>query len=111
MHRKAYVSLAEALLLVASGGVGQVSGVLALHGDVVLEGDVADLDVIEGPISVQTQCTNNQGIGDGKRGGRRFESSRCVWQAINSPISVGTPSCVRQVGGERKGGSSRERVR
>lgn len=41
--------LTEALLLVAPGGVGQVSGVLALDGDVVLEGDVADLDVVEGP--------------------------------------------------------------
>lgn len=41
--------LAEALLLVAPGGVGQVGGVLALDGDVVLQGDVADLDVIEGP--------------------------------------------------------------
>lgn len=41
--------LAEALLLVAAGRVGEVGGVLALDGDVVLQGDVADLDVIEGP--------------------------------------------------------------
>ena len=29
--------------------MGQVGGVLALDGDVVLQRDVADLDVIEGP--------------------------------------------------------------
>ena len=43
--------LAEPLLLVASGGVGSVGGVGALARDVVLEGDVGDLDVIEGPLS------------------------------------------------------------
>lgn len=56
-----HVGLAEALLLVAAGRVGQVGGVLALHGDVVLEGDVADLDVIEGPNPVDTQ---SEGFGD-----------------------------------------------
>ena len=55
MLRKTHVRLAEALLLVAPGRVGQVGGVLALHGDVVLKGDVADLDVIEGPISADSR--------------------------------------------------------
>lgn len=35
--------------MVAPGSVGKEGGVLALDGDVVLKGDVADLDVIESP--------------------------------------------------------------
>lgn len=42
-------SLAEALLLVAAGRVGEESRVLALHSDVIFQRDVADLDVIESP--------------------------------------------------------------
>lgn len=45
----AHRGLAEALLLVASGSVGQEGCVLSLHCDVVFQRDVADLDVVEGP--------------------------------------------------------------
>lgn len=45
----AHRGLAEALLLVASGSVGQEGRVLSLHGDVVFQRDVTDLDVVEGP--------------------------------------------------------------
>lgn len=68
--------LAEALLLVAPGGVGQVGGVLALDGDVVLEGDVADLDVIEGPGREQ----HTFGWGGRTGGGCRQEATRETMQ-------------------------------
>lgn len=48
-YTETYSGLAEALLLVAPGSVGEEGGVLPLHGDVVLQRDVADLNVIEGP--------------------------------------------------------------
>ena len=43
--------LAEALLLVTPGSVGKVGGVVALDGDVVDEGDITDLDIVEGPLA------------------------------------------------------------
>lgn len=46
---EAHRCLAETLLLVTPRSVRQESSVLALHRDVVLERDIADFDVIEGP--------------------------------------------------------------
>lgn len=45
----AHRGLAEALLLVASGSVGQEGCVFSLHSNVVFQRDVADLDAVEGP--------------------------------------------------------------
>lgn len=75
--RKTHVGLAEALLLVAAGRVGQVGGVLALDGDVVLEGDVADLDVIEGPNSEDTNQSGERRGGEGVvKGCEKLEQRR-----------------------------------
>ncbi len=45
------VYLAEALLLVASSGVGDEDRVLSLDGDVVLEGQVGQGQFIRGPLA------------------------------------------------------------
>ena len=43
------LSLAEALGSVAAGGVGQEGSLFRLDGNVVVKGDVLDLDIIVGP--------------------------------------------------------------
>jgi len=43
------LGLLEALACVAASGVGEVNGTLALDGNVILKGDVLDLDVVKGP--------------------------------------------------------------
>ena len=44
-------SLTETLLGVSSSGMWKVGSMLSLTGDIILKGDVVDLDIIEGPLS------------------------------------------------------------
>jgi hypothetical protein len=58
------LSLAEALGLVATSRVGVEHGEAVLHGNVVLKGDVADLDVIERPL-LEKLDVNGRGLNHG----------------------------------------------
>jgi len=59
------LGLAETLLLVPAGGVREVGGALAVHADVILKGEVLDLDVGQAPVYIRKREGGREGGREG----------------------------------------------